>query len=304
MNLRQLEIFHAVVQTGSMTAAARLVCITPSAVSKIISHTELQLGYQLFTRRKGTLAPTPEAMVLFEASAPIQVRMDELRKIASNLRQTDAGQVRVAALPAITHEFLPAVIEQYARRHPQVQVEVHTLHQHQMAQALLTRTVDVALGYYGPPHPQLAGEQLASGPLYAVTTRELWRRAMRVRPSDPMRFLAATPMIRLVGEDPLREPMERLTAVLGVDRQPTLMVQTSRLALELVRRDLGWTVIDFLTARNLDAASQDALQLQELGDLAAVPLFAYHAAAWPLGQHALRLLDLVNGRLAEPGPKR
>ena len=57
MNLRQLEVFQAVMQTGNMSAAARLICITPSAVSKTISHTELQLGYKLFTRGKGTLAP-------------------------------------------------------------------------------------------------------------------------------------------------------------------------------------------------------------------------------------------------------
>ena len=71
MNLRQLEVFQAVMQTGNMSAAARLICITPSAVSKTIAHTELQLGYKLFTRGKGTLAPTPEARVLFEESTLI-----------------------------------------------------------------------------------------------------------------------------------------------------------------------------------------------------------------------------------------
>ena len=59
MNLRQLEVFQAVMQTGNMSAAARLICITPSAVNKTVAHTELQLGYKLFTRGKGTLAPTP-----------------------------------------------------------------------------------------------------------------------------------------------------------------------------------------------------------------------------------------------------
>ena len=76
MNLRQLEVFQAVMQTGNMSAAARLICITPSAVSKTIAHTELQLGYKLFTRGKGTLAPTPEARVLFEESTLIHQKLD------------------------------------------------------------------------------------------------------------------------------------------------------------------------------------------------------------------------------------
>src|SRR6185436_2775970 len=99
MNLRQLEVFQAVMQTGNMSAAARLVSITPSAVSKTIAHTEVQLGYKLFTRTKGALAPTPEAMVLYDASAAIHIRLDELRRIAGNLRQVDRGQVRLAAIP-------------------------------------------------------------------------------------------------------------------------------------------------------------------------------------------------------------
>ena len=94
-------------QTGNMSAAARLICITPSAVSKTISHTELQLGYKLFTRGRGTLAPTPEAQVLFEESALIHGKLDELKRIALNLRQVDGGQVRLAAIPSICHEFLP-----------------------------------------------------------------------------------------------------------------------------------------------------------------------------------------------------
>ena len=82
MNLRQLEVFQAVMQTGNMSAAARLICITPSAVSKTIAHTELQLGYKLFTRGKGTLAPTPEARVLFEESTLIHQKLDGLKRMA------------------------------------------------------------------------------------------------------------------------------------------------------------------------------------------------------------------------------
>ena len=92
-------------QTGNMSAAARLICITPSAVSKTIAHTELQLGYSLFVRAKGILTCTPEARVLFEESSLIHRKLDELKRIALDLRQSDGGQVRLAAIPSISHEF-------------------------------------------------------------------------------------------------------------------------------------------------------------------------------------------------------
>lgn len=289
MNLRQLEVFQAVMQTGNMSAAARLVCITPSAVSKTIAHTELQLGYKLFTRNKGGLAPTPEAVVLFAESAAVHARLEELRKIAGNLRQLDRGQVRLAAIPSISHEFLPVLLQQHALRYPGVEVEVRTLHQDQMVQALLTRGVDFALGYYEHPHPQLASRMLVSGPLYLAVTAEIWQRAVRLRRNNPMGFLAGTPMIRLVGDDPMREAIDELAQRLGSGKTLGIQVQTSRLALELVRRGMGWTVVDFLTASNLDAG----MAAVELRELAPIPLYAYHAAALPPGQHAVKMLEML-----------
>ncbi len=304
MNLRQLEVFQAVMQTGNMSAAARLVCITPSAVSKAISHTELQLGYKLFTRHKGTLAPTPEASVLFAESTAIHARLAELRRIAQNLRQADAGLVRLAALPSISHDFLPGVLQLHAQRHPAVHVEVRTLNQDQMAQALLTRAADFALGFYPHAHPQLQSRLLARGALYVAVTRDLWERATRVRRANPLAFLANTPLVRLVGDDPMREPIDDVSRALGVSREAMVQVQTSRLALELVRRGMGWTVIDFLTAASLESQGEAALELQKLHDLPAIPLYAYHATAAPPGRHALRMLELLGAQLAPVRARR
>jgi len=290
MNLRQLEVFQAVMQTGNMSAAARLISITPSAVSKTIAHAELQLGYKLFTRAKGTLAPTPEAMVLFTESAEIHGKLDELRKIAINLRQMGRGQVRLAAIPSISHEFLPLVLERHAARCAGVSVEVRTIHQDQMVSALMTRSVDFALGFYEHPHPQLASRMLVSGPLYLAVTREIWERAARVRRNNPMSFLANTPMIRLVGEDPMRHAIDDLARQLGVSKESGVQVQTSRLALELVRLGMGWTVVDFLTASNMDTTLMVAVELQ---DLPPISLYTYHASATPPGRHALRMLEML-----------
>jgi DNA-binding transcriptional LysR family regulator len=290
MNLRQLEVFQAVMQTGNMSAAARLICITPSAVSKTIAHTELQLGYKLFTRGKGTLAPTPEARVLFEESTLIHQKLDGLKRIAVNLRQAADGQVRLAAIPSISHEFLPLVLEKHLARHPRVRVEVRTLHQDQMVQALLTRSVDFALGFYEHPHPLLTSTTLVSGPLYLAVTRDIWQRAVRARRQNPMSFLSGMPLIRLVGEDPMCQSIDELARHLGLSAPAILQVQTSRLALELVKRGMGWTVVDFLTASNLDAATLTAVPLHEF---AHAPLQMYFAANTPPGQDALRMIDML-----------
>jgi len=294
MNLRQLEVFQAVMQTGNMSAAARLICITPSAVSKTVSHTELQLGYKLFTRAKGVLAPTPEALVLYAESVNIHQQLEQLRLISVNLREVDQGQVRLAAIPSISHEFLPGVLAQHVTRYPHVNLEVRTLHQEQMVSVLLNRSVDFALGFYPHPHPQLANRLLISGRLHLAVTREIWLRAVRVRRANPISFMSNTPLIRLVGEDPMRAAIEELVQRLGANLESGVQVQTSRLALELVRLGMGWTVIDFLTASNLDPHTMVAV---ELHDLPVLPLYAYHAINSPPGRQAERMLTMLPGLL-------
>ncbi len=294
MNLRQLEVFQAVMQTGNMSAAARLVSITPSAVSKTIAHAELQLGYPLFNRVRGALVPTPEAQALFAASVQIHRQLDELRRTAVNLRQPEGGQVRLGAIPSVTHTFLPTVLELHVRESPRVKVEVRTLHPDQMAQALLTRAVDFALGFYPHPHPQVCSAILVSGPLSIAVGRDIWQRAVRVSRNDPISFLSNTPMIQLLGDDPMRGPMAELARDLGVHTELGIQVQTSQLAVELVRRGLGWTVVDFLTAGNLDPATVVAVPLRHLPP---IPLHAYHAEHRPPDRHAARMLARLPGLL-------
>lgn len=65
MNLRQLEVFYAIMQTGTVSGAARSLHVSQPNVTRILAHTEQQLGFGLFERVKGRLVPTVEAKTLF-----------------------------------------------------------------------------------------------------------------------------------------------------------------------------------------------------------------------------------------------
>lgn len=64
MRLRHIEVFNAVMLTGTVSRAARLISVSQPAVSRILQHAELQLGFALFQRSKGRLVATPEALTL------------------------------------------------------------------------------------------------------------------------------------------------------------------------------------------------------------------------------------------------
>ncbi|MFX5752001.1 LysR family transcriptional regulator, partial [Acinetobacter baumannii] len=66
MDTRHLEAFRAVIETGSMTAAAALTGKSQPAVSTLITRLEDELGLAWFKRRKGKLEATPEAALFYE----------------------------------------------------------------------------------------------------------------------------------------------------------------------------------------------------------------------------------------------
>ena len=128
MRLRQIEVFHAIYTTGSMTNAAAMLNVSQPSISKVLAHAEQQLGYRLFDRVKGKLIPTPEAHQLFVHVKAVYKDVDQLRHVASNIKEAGAGRIRVAGTPAFGLEVLPKAVASFQREHPGTVFEIETLH--------------------------------------------------------------------------------------------------------------------------------------------------------------------------------
>lgn len=249
MRLRHIEVFQAVMETGSMSAAARLIHLTQSAVSRSVANAELQLGYPLFHRAGGRLVPTTEGLALFEESSAIFERLESLKRTAHNLKSGEQGLLRIAAIPAVCHKLLPDALVRFHRLHPEVTVEVHTLHKRQIAAELLTRSADVGFDYYTIAHPGIQSRALGVGPLYAMLPgRHAHAVARGLGPKALVALLKTLPAVALTDDDPLYMAFLRYCEHQGFRPSGRLLVQTSQLAEELVARELGWTVVDFRSA--------------------------------------------------------
>lgn len=249
MRLRHIEVFQAVMETGSMSAAARLIHLTQSAVSRSVANAELQLGYPLFHRAGGRLVPTTEGLALFEESSAIFERLESLKRTAHNLKSGEQGLVRIAAIPAVCHKLLPDAMARFHHMHPNVTVEVHTVHKRQIATELLTRAVDVGFDYYTISHPGVQARSIGTGPLFAMLPgRHARALAGGISSKALIQLLSSLPVVALTDDDPLYMAFMRYCEHQGFRPAGRLLVQTSQLAEELVARELGWTVVDFRTA--------------------------------------------------------
>ena len=94
MRLRHIEVFNAVMLTGSVSAAARMINVTQPAVSRTLQHAELQLGFPLFQRAGSMRASWPAS------SARPATRKREPRRAKTTLRCASVTLTAGASPPA------------------------------------------------------------------------------------------------------------------------------------------------------------------------------------------------------------
>jgi len=83
MRLRHIEVFHAIMQVGTISGAAQVLHISQSAVTKVLQHAKLQLGMPLFERVRGKLYPKPEAHRLFAETEKLNRDLQGIRRLAA-----------------------------------------------------------------------------------------------------------------------------------------------------------------------------------------------------------------------------
>ncbi|WP_256262467.1 LysR substrate-binding domain-containing protein [Pseudomonas gingeri] len=149
LNLRQVEAFHAVMRTGSMTGAANLMAVTQPAVTRLIRDFEDVVGFPLFERRGNQLLPTPQAIALIPEVERSFIGLDRIARLAAGIRENTAGSLRIAAMPAVANTLLPRFLAHFLAQRPNLQVSLQGIPSHQVAEMVAAGQVDI--GYAEGP---------------------------------------------------------------------------------------------------------------------------------------------------------
>ena len=124
MTLKAMKIFVAIVEQGSLAAAARSLSIGPSAVSKQLSSLEESLGVRLLQRTTRSISLTNEGEYFFEACQAILADLLEAEDTVAALADRVVGTLRIAAPPTFGHLWLGPVIQEFRSLYPELTVEV------------------------------------------------------------------------------------------------------------------------------------------------------------------------------------
>ncbi|MEU9241682.1 LysR family transcriptional regulator [Streptomyces sp. NPDC048385] len=160
MERRQIEYFLAVIDHGSITAAASALHVSQPSLSHAVKLLESDLGAELFHRmpRGVRLTPAGEA---FAGQARLIVReMETGRAVVKAVSGLVAGRLDLIALPGVLLDPLAAVIGQFRSRHPQVRVRVTSAERpEEVREAVRSGAVELGLtDHLDPTERDLTGE--------------------------------------------------------------------------------------------------------------------------------------------------
>ncbi len=285
MRLRHIEVFNAIMLTGSVSGAARLVNVTQPAVSRILQHAEAQLGLALFQRTKGRLTPTPEALALYPHIERLFAQLDEVQRLAANLKAGKTEQeLRILTVLALSYEVLPRALKRFRETYPSVAVQVQSLHSAQVVSGLVLQEADVGLVLSPVSHPALTQEPLAGGRVVCVAPNGLLPARLVRSGQVALSDLAELPVIALDARDPLGISLGQACREAGVGLRSDLSVQTYHAALAFAHHGLGLALVDSFTAMSADLTLVNVLPVDPP---LSVPLRALHPAG-KAGSVALR----------------
>jgi len=291
MRLRQIEVFHAVYTSGSMTSAAALLNVSQPSVSKVLAHAEQQLGYLLFDRVKGKLVPTPEAHRLITHVSSVYRDVDRLKHVAENLRAGNSGHIRVASTPAFGLDLLPQAVASFRDQRPDTVFEIETLHLDEMNEALLESRIDIGLAFEPPTTHGVETETLASSRFVALAPANI--------DFGDKKSLAATdllghPFIGLNSRGPLGQVLSTYLGPVEDDLDIVTWSETYHVAKALVACGSGVTIADEVTAKS---SGHPGIQILPLQPELRFSIKAMHLGAIPLSIAAQNFVQHLGATL-------
>jgi len=246
MRLRHIEIFHAIYTTGSITNAAKILHVSQPSVSKVLSHAEMQLGFDLFKRVKGRLIPTDEAEMLFDEVDKIYQQMRSIKNTAENINKSEYGQISIGGTPALGFDVIPSAIAKYHNVHHQVNFNVQTVHNEAVMQSLLEHKCDLAILFEPNNMPGVSSIELAQSELVIVYPKASF-------PSCPDKLtlsqLKEFEYIDISHSGPLGDLLWTRMMKDNIKLESLIKVQTYFIAARLVAQGAGICVVDRFTAQ-------------------------------------------------------
>jgi DNA-binding transcriptional LysR family regulator len=235
MDIRQLQTLVAVADTGSFSAAAGVVNLTPSAVGQQIQALEGELGVTLFDRKKRPRKLNAKGEELLRAARQVVQTMTEARMAISGGRT--AGMLNFGAIRTVSMHLVPRAFAEMRDAYPNLSFDLTVGMSERLMSDVAAGRLDAALVAENVGVPaSLSWSPVLTEPLVLIAPpSEAWR-------SD-LSLLTDMPFVRYVTEVPLSRQIETELAALTVSPKEIVATNTMPSVIGLVQAGLGVAIV-------------------------------------------------------------
>lgn len=241
MNLRQLEVFEALMQSRSVSGAARLLSLTQPAVTKSLRLAEQSAGFLLFRRVRGRLYPSPEAETLWPQVERVRSDLGAVSLLLRQLRDGNAGSVTVAAVGGVAHSFVTPAIVRFARMHPKIRVESMILPTSSVVERVAQSQADFGLVHEPVDNPYIDGEPICQVEAVCLMLR---RHPLAKRRVLAVRDLEGVPLVSFREDTAIGRLVRKAIADARLRREVDFVVNQGQQAVALAEQGAGIAIID------------------------------------------------------------
>jgi DNA-binding transcriptional LysR family regulator len=275
LTLRQIEVIRAIIVTGTIGGAARLLNVSSPGISRVMKHTESSLGLRLFIRRQGRYIPTPEAKDIFSQINAVYDKVEDLQFVIKRLGSGAISELKIGSVPSISNVMIPRAIVHVREKYPELVIDINIIKIEEAVDYLLLSKGEVVAISYKLDHPMLTFEPLAKGKLVCIVpdNHELASRK-RVSAAEIARY----PLIGIDPNDPYGRIMAGLFAKQSLDYDVKIRARFGTTVFALVKQ--GVTVL------MVEQNAKSALAMSDYG------------VVLELGQ--TRMVDRAEKLLADP----
>ncbi len=244
LTLRQIEVIRAIMVTGSIAGAARLLNVAAPGISRLMKYSEDSLGVRLFDRRAGRYVPTAQARNIFDLLDTVHRKIEELQGAVDNLGRGRSQEFCFASVPSIAHVMMPRAIAALRRRYPDLGLDVNILKIEEAIDFLLLGRGEVVAISSKFEHPLIKFEPLASGRLLCIVPDNS---PLAARKKITPQQMSEHPLIGINPKDPYGAIMAAMFENIGLEYRMNVKARFGTTVCSLVAAGLGIAIIDEFT---------------------------------------------------------
>jgi DNA-binding transcriptional LysR family regulator len=293
MTLRQLEVFLAIAQARSYRQAAEALHTSQPALSQHMRELERELGARLFDRLSRGVLLTEAGRLLEERAKRVFATLTDAREVLGELQGLQRGSLLIGASTTPVIYVLPAVIGEFRRRHPGIELRLRIANSRLIEEAIRAHEFDLGVvGAHGlAPGEECLAAGLVDELVLIVSPRHQWARRREVAPAD----LAAEPLLVREEGSATRHVTERALEQAGIGWGASMELNHTEAIKQAVMAGLGVAFVSVHAVRG-ELASRRLAMLRLRGIRIQRHFHVIHSEARTLSVAARAFVALLSER--------